>query len=78
MRRCVVQRRGRDDSDRILERGQDVKGESKFIGRMSFCHGHSDRVDEPRAFSIGDQLIDFLCGHPLGLALRNLRACQTG
>src|SRR5690349_20295168 len=45
---------------------------------MPLCDRHSERGDEPRAFTIGDQLIDFLCWHPLGLSRRDLRACQTG
>ena len=78
MCRRIEERRWRDNPDRILKRSQDVKREPEFIGRMPLGHGHAYRGDETGALAIGDQLVDFLGGRPLCLALRKLRACQTG
>src|SRR5580658_5088057 len=78
--RRIEKRVWRDNADRILKRGQDVKGEPEFIGRMPLGHRHAYRGDETGALAIGDQLIDFFGRRPLCLALRKWYApgCQTG
>ena len=78
--RRIVERRWRDNPDRILKRGQDVKREPEFIRRMPLGDGHAYRGDETGALAIGDQLVDFLGGRPLCLAFRKPCAArgQTG
>ena len=78
--RRIVERGWRDNPDRILKWGQDVKREPEFIRRMSLGHRHTYRGDETGALAIGDQLVDFFGRRPLYLAGRTLYAprSQTG
>jgi hypothetical protein len=50
-----IEKRGwRDNPDRILKRGQDVKREPEFIGRIPLGHGLAYRGDETGALTIAD------------------------
>ena len=55
MSRYVMERRGRDDSDRILDRRQYVKRHPEIIGGHSLRHGDASRFYEMGAFAIRDQ-----------------------
>ena len=49
-----VERRRRDDSNRVLKRCQYVKCKTEFVGRRPFTYGDPDRSNVRRPLPIGD------------------------
>src|SRR5215467_7146771 len=78
--RGIEKRVWRDNSDRILKRGQNVKCEAELVWRMPFGDWHALRSNKAGTLAVGDQFIDFLGRCPFGLAFPSLWACsrQTG
>ena len=57
MRRHVVERRRRDDADRVLQRREHVKRQPVHVGRHAFGDRHAHGLHEVRALAVRDELL---------------------